>query len=146
MTFLVLNLGFVRLPARAKPSRGLAGDMMGEIGCLYESQPTSALAGRLAHYLVSPEMKPPAPKMILAVVSCYVSEPNWPVVLSVFTNVVLRQFWCPLHRSQEVYGTLKVLNSHISIFITLFDNLQFQGATIEHCGYILRVQFCKYQH
>ncbi len=37
MTFLVLNLGFVRLPARAKPSRGLAGDMMGEIGCLYES-------------------------------------------------------------------------------------------------------------
>lgn len=47
-------VGFVRLPGRAKLSWGLAGDMMGENGCLYESWPALALASRLPHYLVTP--------------------------------------------------------------------------------------------
>lgn len=57
MTSLVLNLDFAWLPRTTKLSQWLAGDMMGEIGCLYESQPTLAQAGRLARCLVPPETR-----------------------------------------------------------------------------------------
>lgn len=77
--------------------------MMGEIGCLYELQPTAAPADRLAHYSVPPEKKharslhnhllPRWPSSCL-----HLSESNWSVVLSISTNVVLVQFWCPLYR------------------------------------------------
>lgn len=36
-TLPVLNLGFIWLPGIAKLSPGLAGNVMGKIGCLYES-------------------------------------------------------------------------------------------------------------
>lgn len=118
-TFLVLNLGFVRLPERAKLCRGRGWQTTWweKLGvCMNPSQHQPWLAGwhitwcppemkhgRPLHNPASTQDDLPAVWMCQGQTGLLFSQAQ--------ANVVLRQFWCPLHRHEEVYGTFRVLNS-----------------------------------